>query len=112
MSSHTPGPWTVIHDGRGAVSVASSSVAQDPVTAARYVTVAHVPCTRSDNPCWRQAEERDENAALIAAAPMMLRSVRELLAVVVMLERGRRLAPSHLDGVKARADRLLEELDQ
>lgn len=74
-SAHTPGPWTVHKDGNGNVRIAGG-VSPDPVTNARYLWVASVPHTQHANPLWRQTEEREANARLIAAAPDLLEAAQ------------------------------------
>lgn len=89
---HTPGPWTTHKDGMGMVWVAGG-VSPDPVTEARYLDVAIVLRTASPDPFWRQVEERDANAQLIAAAPELLEVLGRVMAhcsdgqLPVMLER-------------------------
>ena len=89
MTKHTPGPWRVVRDGAGALSIASDSVQPDPVTQARYLFVARVERTRSGNPLWRQDEESEPNAALIAAAPDLLAALEMAVATI------ERIAPKH-----------------
>lgn len=76
--THTPGPWTVQINGDGSRSIAGG-VSPDPVTHARYLWVADVKSTRSDNPLWRQEEESEANAQLIAAAPDLLAALLSFL---------------------------------
>ena len=66
-AEHTPGPIVRAECGAFEKSIwlASKHVAPDPVTKARFLYVAKVLPTKSENPCWRQEEEREANAARI-----------------------------------------------
>lgn len=79
--SYTPGPWTVSRAGTGELMI-YGGVGVDPITEARPVIVAHVPSTRSPNPMWRQVEECEANARLIAAAPEMFDALERIASDV------------------------------
>lgn len=75
--NHTLGPWEAhkasdFNPTANGPYVITGGVSPDPVTEARYLTIAVVKRTRDPNPMWRQAEESEANAHLIAAAPELL----------------------------------------
>lgn len=76
--THTPGPWSVQTNGDGSLSIAGG-VSPDPITNARYLWVADVKRTQNANPMWRQEEESEANARLMAAAPDLYEAVLAFL---------------------------------
>ena len=76
--TYTPGPWSVQENGDGSVSIAGAC-SPDPITNARYLWVADVLRTQSSNPLWRQEEESEANARLIAAAPSLLEAAQDVI---------------------------------
>ena len=76
--SITPGPWDVQRDGTGLLHIASA-VSPDPGTNARYLWVALINPTKSDNPLWRQEEESEANARAIAALQELIVALKALL---------------------------------
>lgn len=112
-AAHTPGPWTVQKDGVGRLAIAAA-VSPDPGTNARFLWVADVPQTRQANPLWRQEEESEANAALIAAAPDLLASLREGEDIISGLEAAADNAGLDLSEVRAwwqGASALLDRVD-
>jgi len=86
---HTPKPWKVHKPGEYSPTVLSytitGGVSPDPVTNARYLKLADVYKTRHPNPMWRQEEEVEANAYLMAASPYLLEECKRLMDSVYRL---------------------------
>lgn len=78
MTMHTPGPWAVVeHDH--AICIQTESPSKTKYGAARYAAIGGFD--RNDR---AQLEEARANARLIAAAPDLLESLREMVDLVGM----------------------------
>ena len=97
MTKHTPGPWMVESDGKEDATVtAFTAVHHNPVYICR-VYGEGVLARAGDS-----TEERAANARLIASAPDLLVTLRELLADCTDTDGGL-LRPTHYVVDRARA---------
>ena len=77
MSKHTPGPWRVGRDGHNILTVATY---KGPYGDERSTFVASAYTVNDPSPTFKDCEELEANARLIAAAPTLLAALKRLLA--------------------------------
>jgi hypothetical protein len=98
--AHTPGPWTQVVDGTGAILIAGNG-APDPVTRARHLWVARIFPAGDPNALWqgRTQANIEADARVIQWAPSMLDYLRRL---VTRIDHAHAEVHSGLDGVELR----------
>ncbi|MFX0194848.1 MAG: hypothetical protein ACFFCW_01905 [Candidatus Hodarchaeota archaeon] len=114
--NHTPGPWRIHAPGELSPTIRdymiTGGVHPDPVTEARYLPIARIFPTKNENPMWRQIEEAEANARLIAAAPETREHLITLAEAVQQIVEGTpdRRDFEHLETEMVRAFDHLEKL--